>query len=222
MDIHVNIHSMETDKAAKSKYESMKSLKNRQKEMQLGKTLYATERMTWRSWLAKNHDKENEIWLVYFRKSSRRRRISYNDAVEEALCYGWIDSNVKGIDDECFAQRFSPRKPTSKLSQMNRERIRQLIAKKKMAKAGLAAVAQVFDPAKEERFIIPKDILDAIKKDKQVWRNFQRFPESYKRIRIAYIEHARRRGVEPFQRRLQNFIRLTAKNERFGFVKEMY
>jgi uncharacterized protein YdeI (YjbR/CyaY-like superfamily) len=218
----VYIPSMETNKTANSKYESMKLLKNRQKEMQLGKTLYVTERMAWRSWLAKNHDKENEIWLVYFRKSSHRRRISYNDAVEEALCYGWIDSNVKGMDDECFAQRFSPRKPTSNLSQMNRERIRQLTAKKKMTKAGLAAVAHVFCPAKEEKFIIPKDILEAIKKDKQAWHHFRRFPKSYKRIRIAYIEHARRRGVEPFQRSLQNFIRLTAKNKRFGFVKEMY
>lgn len=66
--------------------------------MRLGKTLYVTNRNDWRSWLAKNHDKEKEIWLIYYRKLSRKPRIPYNDAVEEALCYGLIDSNLKGID----------------------------------------------------------------------------------------------------------------------------
>lgn len=200
----------------------MKSVEDQQMKIRLSKTLYVTERKAWRSWLANNHGKENEIWLIYCRKSSGEPRISYNDAVEEALCYGWIDSIVKHIDDERFAQRFSPRKPTSKLSQMNRERIRQLIAKKKMTKAGLAAVAHVFDPVDEGEFIIPRDILEALKKDKQAWYNFQRLPTSYKRIRIAYIEHARKRGAQQFHKRLHNFIRLTAKNQCFGFVKEMY
>jgi uncharacterized protein YdeI (YjbR/CyaY-like superfamily) len=95
--------------------------------MKLGKTLSLTERAAWRRWLAKHHSTEKEIWLVYYRKQSGKQRISYNDAVEEALCYGWIDSNLKGIDEERFAQRFSPRKRASGLSQMNKERVRQLL-----------------------------------------------------------------------------------------------
>jgi uncharacterized protein YdeI (YjbR/CyaY-like superfamily) len=92
--------------------------------MDIGKTLYVTDRKDWRDWLARNHMTESEIWLVYYRKLTGKPRIPYNDAVEEALCYGWIDSQQKGIDEERFAQRFSPRRPKSALSEMNRERIR--------------------------------------------------------------------------------------------------
>jgi uncharacterized protein YdeI (YjbR/CyaY-like superfamily) len=191
--------------------------------MNVGKTLLVTDRKAWRSWLAKNYNKEPEIWLIFYRKDSGKARIAYNDAVEEALCYGWIDSIVKGVDSESFAQRFSPRKPTSVLSQMNRERIHKLIKQKKMTKVGLAALAHVFDPEKDkpETFVIPQDILAALKKDKTTWENFQKFPESYKKIRISFIEHMRSRGEETFQKTLQHFLKMTAKNKRFGFVKEM-
>lgn len=191
--------------------------------MKIGKTLYVTNRKSWRSWLAKHHQSETEIWLVYYRKETGKPRISYNDAVEEALCYGWIDSTVKAIDIERFAQRFSVRKKTSGLSQMNKERIYTLITQGKMTKAGLAAIAHVFDPAKEKskRVAMSPDILKALKEDKQAWTNFQKFPDSYKRIRIAYIESRKRHGKAQFQKSLNHFIGMTAKNKRFGFVKEM-
>jgi len=82
-------------------------------------TLYVSERKDWRAWLAKHHKTDKQIWLVYYRKETGKPRISYNDAVEEALCFGWIDSTVHKLDDERFAQRFSPRKKTSSLSQSN-------------------------------------------------------------------------------------------------------
>ena len=110
----------------------------------MGKTLYVIDRSQWRKWLIKNHNKEKEIWLIYYRKASGKPRIPYNDAVEEALCYGWIDSTVKGMDEERFAQRFTPRRSTSVLSEMNRERIRRLIKGKKMTSFGLKAVSHVF------------------------------------------------------------------------------
>ncbi|MCX6775930.1 MAG: YdeI/OmpD-associated family protein [Candidatus Micrarchaeota archaeon] len=189
--------------------------------MKIGKTFYATDRKTWRSWLVKNHQKENEIWLIYYKKVSGKPRIPYNDAVEEALSFGWIDSIVKNIDDERFAQRFSPRKPNSQLSQMNRERIRRLIAQKRMTPAGLAAIAHTFKADSDnEDFTISDDILGAIKENTDAWVHFQRFPESYKRIRIAYIESQRRHGAEAFERSLRNFIRMTARGKRFGFVRE--
>lgn len=190
--------------------------------MKLGKTLYVSDRKSWRSWLAKNHDKEKEIWLVYYRKGSGKSRISYNDAVEEALRYGWIDSTVKSIDEEKFAQRFSARRKTSGLSQMNKERIRKLIAQKKMTKAGLAAVAHVFDPVRDKMssFSFPPDILKPLKANKGAWTNFQKFPESYKRIRIAYIESRKRHGKDQFQKSLAYFINMTARNKRIGLVKE--
>ncbi|OPZ23408.1 MAG: hypothetical protein BWZ03_00522 [bacterium ADurb.BinA186] len=187
------------------------------------KTLYVADKKSWRAWLARHHKSETEIWLVYFRKETGKPRISYNDAVLEALCYGWIDSTVKTIDKERFAQRFCVRKKTSSLSQMNKERIYNLIAQKKMTKTGLAAIAHVFDPTKDQakHFVISADILGLLKTNKQAWRNFQRFPDSYKRIRIAFIESRKRHGKIQFQKSLNHFIDMAAKNKRFGFVKEM-
>jgi uncharacterized protein YdeI (YjbR/CyaY-like superfamily) len=90
-------------------------------------TLYVTDRKDWRKWLVKNFDKEKEVWLIYPKKSSGKRRIAYNDAVEEALCFGWIDSTVKSFDEESSIQRFSPRNPKSTYSQQNKERIKWLL-----------------------------------------------------------------------------------------------
>lgn len=191
--------------------------------MKPGKTLHVTTRKDWRSWLARHHNTETEIWLVYYRKETGKPRISYNDAVEEALRYGWIDSTVRSLDRERFAQRFSMRKSASSLSQMNRERVRVLIAQKKMTKAGLAAIAHVFDPAKDEaaEFAIPPDILKPLKENEQAWENFQKLPESYKRIRIAFIATRKRHGKKQFESALRHFIDMTAKGKRFGYVREM-
>ena len=191
--------------------------------MDLGKTLYLADRESWRAWLAEHHESEKDVWLIYYRKETGKPRIPYNDAVEEALCYGWIDSTVKGLDEERFAQRFSKRKKNSLLSQMNKERIRSLIARKKMTKAGLDAVAHAFDPSADEteEFVIPQQILAALKANDQAWRNFQKFPGPYQRIRIAYIESRKRQGPEMYQKALERFIKMTAQNKRFGYVKEM-
>jgi uncharacterized protein YdeI (YjbR/CyaY-like superfamily) len=187
-------------------------------EMKLGKTFYAASRKAWRAWLARNHAREKEIWLIYYRKSSGKSRIPYNDAVEEALCFGWIDSIVKKVDNEMFAQRFSPRRRGSGLSQMNKERIRKMILENKMTTTGLAAVSHAFKA--NEEFIFPKRIVAAIRKDKKAWENFQKLPERYKRIRVAYIESRRRQGEGMFRKSLRHFIRMTAKGKRFGFVRE--
>ena len=106
---------------------------------------------------------------------------------------------------------------------MNKERIRTLICQKRMTKAGLAAVKHVFDPEKDnpDEFIIPPYILQPLQENKQAWENFQKLPEAYKLIRIAYIESRKRHGMEQFQTSLKYFIKMTAKNKRIGFVKEM-
>src|SRR5258705_7437254 len=103
--------------------------------VKVGKTVYAKNRKEWRSWLAKNHKAAAEIWLIYYKKVSGKPRVPYNDAVDEALCYGWIDRILKPIDGQKHAQRNSPRNKTSKLTDMNRERVRRLI------KAGRSACA---------------------------------------------------------------------------------
>jgi uncharacterized protein YdeI (YjbR/CyaY-like superfamily) len=189
--------------------------------LKLGKLLVARDRRAWRSWLAKNHGKAKEIWLVYYRKSSGRPRIPYNAAVEEALCFGWIDSTVKHVDRERFAQRFSPRKPKSSLSQANRERVRMLIRQKRMTAAGLSALAGVFDPKSDNpgEFKVPPEILGPLKRNRLAWRNFQRLPAEYRRIRIAYIESRKRHGPEMFRRSLEHFIKMTERKKTFGMMK---
>ncbi len=174
--------------------------------------LDVSSRREWRQWLRKNHRSASEIWLVYYRKGSGRERIAYNDAVEEALCFGWIDSNVRGIDEQRYAQRFSPRKPNTPYSPANQERLRKLIAAGKVSKSVLATLPAM----KEPRLVVAKDILEAIKSDKEAWANYRKLSPGYKRIRIGFIEGARNRPAE-FQKRLKYFIKMTAQGKQFGF-----
>jgi uncharacterized protein YdeI (YjbR/CyaY-like superfamily) len=182
--------------------------------MKLGKTLYVSNRKAWRAWLAKHHKSAPEIWLIYYKKESGKPRIPYNDAVEEALCYGWIDSILKPIDGRKYAQRYSPRRKASRLSDMNRERVRRLVKSGRMTKVGLASIAHVANKRKG----FPADILAKLKRDPETWKNFQRFPASYKRIRIGWIEAARARKVA-FDQRLNYFLKMTKANKRFGMVQ---
>ena len=180
--------------------------------MEISQTLYITSRKDWRAWLKKHHQTEKEIWLVYPKKAAGRPRIEYNDAVEEALCFGWIDSTVKKWDEESTVQRFSPRKPGAKYSQANIERLRAFVARKKVIKE----VAEGLRDILNEKFVIPPDILKAIKANQEAWKNFQQFSDTYKRIRIAFIDGARKRPAE-FKKRLRHFIAMTEKNKMFGF-----
>ncbi len=165
------------------------------------KTIYLSTRSEWRSWLEDNFAREKEIWLVYPKKSTGKKRLLYNDAVEEALCYGWIDSTVKTLDKNHTIQRFTPRNPKSNYSQANKERLRRLL-KKKMIHPSIEKDVQ--DIIRDE-FVFPPDIINAIKKDKAAWKNYVSFSDSYKRIRIAYIDGARSRPEE-FKKRLSSFI----------------
>lgn len=181
--------------------------------MEITQTLYVVSRGEWRKWLAKNYKTAPDVWLIYYRKDSGKPRVPYNDAVEEALCFGWIDSTMKKIDKDGFAQRFSPRKLKSGYSQLNKERLIKLIAQKKVMPEVLEAIKNVM----AAEFTFPPDIMVAIKADKEAWQNFQAFPDQYKRIRIAFIEGARQHPEE-FQKRLNYFIKMTAQNKRFGTI----
>lgn len=180
--------------------------------------LYVDQRGQWRAWLRKHYRSETEVWLVFYKKHTGKPRIEYNDAVEEALCFGWIDSTVRRIDEDSYAQRFSPRRPKSHYSQANLERLRRLAVEGKVAKEVLATLGDLAAPGApaDEDPVIPPDILEAIKASPEAWKNFQGLSPSYQRIRIAYIAAARKRPQE-FQKRLRHFIRMTEKNRQFGF-----
>ena len=181
-------------------------------QMKLGPTLYVANRKKWRAWLARNFQTEPEIWLVYPGKSSGRARIPYNDALEEALSFGWVDSTVKKLDDVHTSQRFSPRNPKSPFSQANKERLRWL------AKNGMLhpAVKDLADGALKQKFVFPPDIMRTIRADRTAWKNYRRFSPAYQRIRVAFIEGARNRPAE-FKKRLAYFIEMTKQNKQYGF-----
>jgi len=180
--------------------------------MDIGKTVYFVDRKQWRKWLAQNYDNEKEIWLIYPKKSSGKPRILYNDAVEEALCFGWIDSTAKKIDETNYAQRFSPRNPKTPYSETNKQRLRKLLKEGQV----IPSVAATLKGIINEDFTEPEDILATIKSDLSAWENYQRFSLGYKRIRIGYIEGARDRPNE-FKKRLKHFVEMTKKNKQFGF-----
>src|ERR1044071_5974642 len=180
--------------------------------MKVTKTLHVTNRKDWRKWLRNHYNTEPDIWLVYSKKETGKPRIIYNDAVEEALCFGWIDSTFKTLDEQRTAQRFSPRKPNSPYSPANKERLRKLVKQRKVIKAVRETLGDILD----ERFEIPKDILEEIKANPEAWKHFQKFSDAYKRIRIGFIEGARKRPEE-FKKRLRYFLRMTEKNKQYGF-----
>jgi uncharacterized protein YdeI (YjbR/CyaY-like superfamily) len=180
--------------------------------MKVTKTLHVTNRKDWRKWLREHNKTEKEIWLVYYKKATGKPRIEYNDAVEEALCFGWIDSTLKSLDKDRNAQRFSSRRPGSKYSPANQERLRKLLKQRKVIKE----VRETLGDLPEEKVEIPKDILKEIKANKEAWKHFQKFSDAYKRIRIGFIEGARKRPEE-FKKRLRYFIKMTEKNKQYGF-----
>lgn len=112
--------------------------------MEIGETLYVTNREDFRKWLEQNHRSKKEIWLIRYKKATGKPSLDYVEAVEEAICFGWIDSTEKSMDVERYALRFSPRRPKSKWTETNKERARKLAAEGKMTEAGLASLPEDF------------------------------------------------------------------------------
>jgi uncharacterized protein YdeI (YjbR/CyaY-like superfamily) len=185
--------------------------------MEISETLYVANRQAWRDWLNANHEIKEEIWLISYRKEAGKPSLPYNDAVEEALCFGWIDSVRKSLDSERYVQRFTPRRPGSGYSQTNIERLKRLIDRGKL----IPEVLEGLGGLDLDQFEYPQDIMAVLREDPQVWVNFQRYSGAYQRIRIAYIDSARNRPGE-FEKRLQNLIQKTAKDKQFGYGIESY
>jgi uncharacterized protein YdeI (YjbR/CyaY-like superfamily) len=149
---------------------------------------------------------------VFPRKASGKPRISYNDAVEQALCFGWIDSIQKQFDSDSTVQRFTPRKVKGKFSQPNIERLHHLAKTNQL----LPAVLEGIKPEIEKPFIFPKDIMKAIQKNTTAYKHFQAASPPYQRMRVAYVDGARSRPEE-FKKRLKNLINALENNKQLGF-----
>jgi uncharacterized protein YdeI (YjbR/CyaY-like superfamily) len=181
---------------------------------------YFTDRKEWRRWLETNFGTKDDIWLEYPLKKSGRKRIPYNDAVEEALCFGWIDSTVKSLNTDTTVQRFCKRRKNSSYSQSNIERLKWLFENDMIHDSVKNEILEII----QHEFVFPDDIMKQLKSDKIVWENFQNFSDPYKRIRIAYIDVARKRPEE-FARRFNNFIDKTKENKLikgFGGIDKYY
>lgn len=183
-------------------------------------TFYTADRNTWCEWLSSHFETEKEIWFVFPMKASGEESLSYNDAVEEALCFGWIDSTIKHIDPLHRAQRFTPRNPSSVYSRPNIERLSWLNDR------GLLhpAVKENVLPLITAPYVFPEDILSRLRADPVAWENYNAFPDAYRRIRVAYIDAARKRPEE-FEKRMKSFLEKTRQNRRipgFGGIDKYY
>lgn len=169
---------------------------------------HAQSRSQWREWLANHHESESEIWFVFPTVSSGEESISYNDAVEEALCFGWIDGRAGTLDETHSLRRFTPRRKGSSYSRPNIERLIWLEEKGMIN----PKIRESVLPLIKAPFIFPEDIISEIRRNPDAWKNFETFSDSYKRIRVAYIDSARERPVE-FRKRLENFILQSARGK---------
>ena len=182
------------------------------------KLLHLTTRAAWRSWLAAHHDRETEIWLVYNKRHTGEPRVEYDDAVEEALCFGWIDSIVRTIDADRYAQKFTPRKAKSKWSELNKRRFAKMVAEGKMTAAGLAKSppedegGAAANPSADDA--VPGYIEAALRANGAAWTNFSNLAPSYRRLYVRWIEDAKKE--ETRRKRLAEAVGLLAENKRLG------
>jgi uncharacterized protein YdeI (YjbR/CyaY-like superfamily) len=183
----------------------------------------------WRSWLEKNHDRAAEIWLAYYKKGSGKRSVTYEEALREALCFGWIDSTIRTIDAERYAQRYTPRNEKSIWSAANKKRVAALIASGRLAAPGLAKIAAAKKNGSWRRLDDierigrsgepPRDFLDALGRRSDLEDHWNRFPASQKKMLAWWIESAKR--PETRARRISAGLALIEKGLRIG-IESVY
>jgi uncharacterized protein YdeI (YjbR/CyaY-like superfamily) len=179
---------------------------------------YAANRQEWRDWLQYHHSTVAGVWLIYYKKQSGRPYVVYDDAVEEALCFGWIDSRSNALDDARYMQLFTPRKPRSPWSRLNKQRVERLIERGLMTSAGYALIEAAqrdgswnsYDAV--EDLVMPNDLRAALAANDMARLNFDAFSNSSKKNILWWIASAKR--PETRQRRIEETIRLAAENKR--------
>jgi uncharacterized protein YdeI (YjbR/CyaY-like superfamily) len=189
----------------------------------VSETLYFSNRGQWREWLKNNYKVKKDAWLVYYKKHTKKPTIPYDDAVEEAICFGWIDSTVNRIDEQRYKQRYTPRHIKSIWSEPNVRRAEKMIKEGKMVDEGLIKFRKgLRDNTKllesgltsNKKLIIPVKLKDALKKNKKSWENFSNFANSYKKMYVFWYMDAKKE--ETRQRRLQEIVRRSEKNIKSG------
>ena len=190
--------------------------------MNILKTYHPSNRIEWRAWLKKHYKTESEVWLVYYKKHTSKPNIAYDDAVEEALCFGWIDSIIQKIDNDKYARKFTPRKKNSKWSALNKTRVIKMIKAGRMTNAGKAVLN--FSGAEDDYGRTPEHTADLLKppsflqqvllKNHKAGENFQKLAPSYRRQYIAWLSAAKTK--ETRNKRIKEAISLLIQNKKLG------
>jgi uncharacterized protein YdeI (YjbR/CyaY-like superfamily) len=181
----------------------------------------------WRAWLEENHDTQTEVWLVFLKRHTGRRSIAYEDAVEEALCVGWVDSLVRRIDDETYARKFTPRRMTSKWSALNLRRVAKLVPDGRMTPAGMAKITSPLPDAdrrapepqplshggRRQEKLAPK-MERMLRANSTASRNFRKLAPSYRRTYVRWVMSAKRE--ETRERRFRELLDVLSRGEKLG------
>jgi uncharacterized protein YdeI (YjbR/CyaY-like superfamily) len=182
--------------------------------------LYVRNRSAWRSWLRRNHRKERTVWLVFFKKHTGTQGIAYSDALDEALCFGWIDSLIRRVDEERYVRKFTRRNPDSGWSAHNIRRARELIRNGRMTKAGLSSFKPGNPtrtlPEREQarRFVIPRAVSRKLFAQNLVRERFRELAPSYRRLYIRWILDAKKE--ETRKRRIAEVVKVLEEGKKLG------
>ena len=178
--------------------------------------LYAKNRQEWREWLKNHYKSEKGIWLVYYKKNTGKPSIPYVEAVEEALCFGWIDGQIKSLDKLRYMQRFTPRKVKSNWSVINIDRANNMIKVGKMTVWGLQVYKegmktnQIIPSSK--KFSTPSDLTKALKTNSKAWSNFQNFAPSTQLAFVYWVTNAKTDKTR--QKRIKEAVKLSAEGKK--------
>ncbi|WP_411967662.1 YdeI/OmpD-associated family protein [Haloferax sp. YSSS75] len=181
--------------------------------------IFFDSRNEFRTWLEEHHDRAEVLWVGYYKANAERTGIGYGESVEEALCFGWIDGLVRGIDDETYTRRFTPRRHDSKWSKANKERVEAMVETGKMTPAGMELV----EAAKEsgewaaayrlgDDHEIPAELEAALRENETAWENFQNFSNTDQHAFIVAVEEAK--TDETKQKRIERTVELAAQDLR--------
>jgi uncharacterized protein YdeI (YjbR/CyaY-like superfamily) len=187
--------------------------------MEITTVFYARNRDEWRQWLMEYSETANEIWLQTHHKKTGVDSVLYDHAVEEALCFGWIDGIAKSYDATSSVQRYTPRRPKSFLSELNRQRIFKLIREGKMTEKGLAPIAHLLGE-EHAPLTIPDDIVDIFMTNAVAWQKFQEFPVNYQKLRIGFVLECRKNNLPESNKRLAYLMKMSEAGKMYGTIVE--
>ena len=188
------------------------------------KTIHPKTRKAWRQWLQKNHASSPGVWMIYYKKQTGRRKLDYGEAVEEALCFGWIDSLPRKLDDQRAMLKFTPRKPKSAWSQLNKTRINKLIGEDLMTASGLVKIEQAKRDGSWDKLTssdshidsntLPPGLLEALSKNKKALENFKSFPPGYRKRFLFWVDSAKQ--PETKNTRIKQTVQMSLANKKPG------